>query len=352
MEAEANRQQTLTRMSQMVAELEAHHQQTALLYRLNDLTQSCRNEEEAHVIIRVTLGELFSNTSGCLALSRPHGLEPVARWGDEGEVTAIFQTDDCWALRQGHAHEVLEPANELVCQHFGAVPAHGYLCLPLMVHGDLIGLLHLAYPAALNQKTRDNLRDLLRSAGETIKLSLSNLRMREAMREQATHDPLTGLCNRRYLDEALPREVHRALREQQTLAVAMLDIDHFKRFNDSFGHEAGDRVLQEIGQVLQENLRRSDIACRYGGEELAVIMPDSSADDAKKRLDEICGLIRAISIEFRHQALPAVSVSVGIAEAPGHGRDAVELLRAADTALYAAKAAGRDRIVVCGEEPR
>lgn len=350
MAAEAAQQRTLERMSQMVTELEAHHQQNTQLHRLNDLIQSCRDEAEAYTIIRVTLSELFPGVSGALVLPQPLGLEPVVRWGGDGRLSPLFQADDCWALRQGRMIEVTDPANELVCRHFEAVPAYGYLCLPLMVHGDMIGLLHLAYPPHTAQQDRDNLRELLRSAGETIKLSLSNLRLREAMREQATHDPLTGLFNRRYLDETLPRELHRTLRGQQTLAAAMLDIDHFKNFNDSFGHEAGDQVLREIGRVLRESLRRSDVACRYGGEELCVLMPDSNAADAHKRLETICNRIRGMAIEFHGQTLPAVTVSVGLAEAPGHGQDAAELLRAADTALYAAKTGGRDRIVQFGGE--
>lgn len=347
MTAEAAQQQTLDSMSRMVAELETHHRQNTLLHRLNDLIQSCSNEDEAHVIVRVTLNELFPGVSGGLALPRAHGLEPAVVWGEEGSLASLFQADDCWALRQGQMIEVVDPANDLVCKHFETVPPHGYLCLPLVVHGDMIGLMHLAYPAKLAQKDRDNLRELLRSTGETIKLSLSNLRMREAMREQATHDQLTGLFNRRYQDETLPRELHRALREKQTLTVAMLDIDHFKRFNDSYGHEAGDQVLREIGRVLRENLRRSDIACRYGGEELSVIMPDSSTEDARHRLEAICQLIRGMAIDFHRSVLPPVTVSVGIAQAPDQGQDAAALMRAADIALYAAKAAGRDRIEVC-----
>lgn len=346
MATEAAQQQTLDNMSRMVSELEAHHRQNTLLHRLNDLIQSCSNEDEAHVIVRVTLSELFPGISGGLALPRAHGLEPAVVWGNEAGLASLFQADDCWALRQGQMIEVVDPANDLVCKHFETVPLHGYLCLPLVVHGDMIGLMHLAYPQKLKQKDRENLRELLRSAGETIKLSLSNLRMREAMREQATHDQLTGLFNRRYQDETLPRELHRALREKQTLTVAMLDIDHFKRFNDSYGHEAGDQVLREIGRILRENLRRSDIACRYGGEELSVIMPDSSTEDARHRLETICQLIRGMAINFHRSVLPPVTVSVGIAQAPDHGQGAAEIMRAADTALYAAKAAGRDRIEV------
>ncbi|CAB1367572.1 diguanylate cyclase [Denitratisoma oestradiolicum] len=350
MATEAAQQQTLDNMSRMVAELEAHHRQNTLLHRLNDLIQSCSNEDEAHVIVRVTLSELFPGISGGLALPRAHGLESAVVWGDEAGLASLFQADDCWALRQGQMIEVVDPANDLVCKHFETIPLHGYLCLPLVVHGDMIGLMHLAYPPKLEQKDRENLRELLRSAGETIKLSLSNLRMREAMREQATHDQLTGLFNRRYQDETLPRELHRALREKQTLTVAMLDIDHFKRFNDSYGHEAGDQVLREIGRVLRENLRRSDIACRYGGEELSVIMPASNTEDARHRLETICQLIRGMAINFHRSMLPPVTVSVGIAQAPDQGQDATELMRAADTALYAAKAAGRDRIEVYAGE--
>ncbi|MBK8536578.1 MAG: diguanylate cyclase [Candidatus Competibacteraceae bacterium] len=174
-------------------------------------------------------------------------------------------------------------------------------------------------------------------------------RMQEALREQAIRDPLTGLFNRRYLDETLPRELSRCQRSGEPLAVAMLDLDHFKRFNDGYGHDAGDQVLQQVGLALHQSLRTSDMACRYGGEELTVVMPGSSLADARTRLDTVRQAIMQLHLRYRDGELPTITVSIGVAAAESEATDAMALLIRADAALYQAKERGRNRVVVEGE---
>ncbi len=159
-------------------------------------------------------------------------------------------------------------------------------------------------------------------------------------------DPLTGLYNRRYMEETLEREIRRAERRYTSLGVIMLDVDHFKRFNDTFGHAAGDTLLQELSSFLMGHIRGEDIACRYGGEEIALILPDASLDGARGRADDLRERIKALAIAHNGQALGSVTVSMGVAVYPDHGHSGEELLRAADAALYEAKAQGRDRVVV------
>jgi diguanylate cyclase (GGDEF)-like protein/PAS domain S-box-containing protein len=168
----------------------------------------------------------------------------------------------------------------------------------------------------------------------------------DTFRDQANHDPLTGLFNRRYLDDSLPRELSRAQRQGTSLCVAILDIDHFKRFNDMFGHDVGDLVLRECALVLTRNLRSSDIACRLGGEEFALVLPDSSLEDTRQRVEQICTLARQMTTWHNGQLLGTMTLSAGIAAAPEHASTAQELLRAADIALYAAKQAGREQVVL------
>jgi diguanylate cyclase (GGDEF)-like protein len=188
--------------------------------------------------------------------------------------------------------------------------------------------------------------------GEDIKLSLFNLRLRERLSEQATRDPLTGLYNRRFLEESLARELHRTNREGVPLCVAMLDLDYLKQFNDTFGHEAGDRVLRELGRVLHEKLRKSDISCRFGGEEFVLVLPGSTLADAQHRLEQIRLLVKGLQVRHDDQILGRLTVSGGVAASPEHGSTAAELVRAADAALYSAKQAGRDRVVSYkGKEP-
>jgi diguanylate cyclase (GGDEF)-like protein len=191
-----------------------------------------------------------------------------------------------------------------------------------------------------------SLKQLAVTVGETIKLSLSNLQLREELRQQAIHDPLTDLFNRRYLEEALLHDLHQAQRRNSPLSVVMLDLDGFKQFNDSFGHGAGDALLREFGRVLRETLRKSDIPCRYGGDEFLLVMPDSSIADTQERLDQIRIFLKGLQINYGEQTLGMVTLSAGIAQTPEHGTTPAALLQAADKALYAAKQAGGDRIVI------
>lgn len=329
----------------LVNELQRRDKESQLLNQMNDLLQSCMTEAEAYQVITLKAGELFPGQNGCLAILRKKGndLETVACWGPDQLITPAFVLEDCWALRRGQMHEVADPQNGLLCRHFNHRPQAGYLCLPLTVHGQTLGVLCLIEGPVPKSKHQLSLQQLALTFGETIKLSLSNLKLRDALRQQAILDTLTGLFNRRYLDETLPRELHRAQRLGAPLSVVMLDIDGFKQFNDSFGHASGDSLLREFGLVMREHLRKSDISCRYGGDEFVLILPDSSADDAEQRVEQIRRVIKELRGE---QMLDGITMSAGIAHMPEHGITEPELLLAADEALYAAKQAGRDRIVV------
>jgi diguanylate cyclase (GGDEF)-like protein len=241
---------------------------------------------------------------------------------------------------------VIDPQVDLLCHHFVHQPQTGYLCVPLMVQGEITGLLCLVSAAADSDKHQVSQQQLAITVGETIKLSLTNLKLREKLREEAIHDPLTGLCNRRYLEENLTRELHRAQRGNSPLCVAMLDLDNFKPFNDTFGHDAGDALLRQLGQMLREKLRKSDISCRYGGDEFVLVLPDSSLVDALRRVEQIRVLVKELQIRHDNPLLDTIKVSAGVAGVPEHNSTAPELIHAADNAMYAAKQAGGDRVVV------
>jgi diguanylate cyclase (GGDEF)-like protein/PAS domain S-box-containing protein len=331
----------------LVAEMQVRDREMNRLNQMNDLLHACATQEEAFKVVALMAGDLFAGQSGFLATLnvRDQRLETVARWGDEPAIVPAFALSDCWGMRRGQPHEVVEPREGLVCQHFLDQPASGYLCVPLNVQGETLGLLCLiGSPSGAPRGTVA--RQLVVTMGEAIKLSLSNLRLREKLREQATLDVLTGLYNRRFLDESLARELHRATRRQSPLCVAMLDIDHFKRFNDSFGHEAGDALLRELGRLLRDKVRRSDISCRYGGEEFALVFPDSTLADTRKRVEELRAAVSSLDVRSGDQLLGKITLSAGIAQAGVADSRPSELLRAADSALYAAKQAGRDCIAV------
>jgi diguanylate cyclase (GGDEF)-like protein/PAS domain S-box-containing protein len=332
-----------------MGELHRRDSEMQLLNRMHDLLQSCATQEEAYKVFALVAGELFSGQSGCLAVLRAfdQDLQMVARWGDEVPVEPIFSLQDCWSLRRGQLHEVIDPQDGLLCRHFVHQPATGYLCVPLTVQGETLGMFCLVGDAAKRDKHQASQLQLAVTVGEAIKLSLSNLKLREKLGEEAIHDPLTGLFNRRFLEETLSRDVFRAQRRNSPLCVVMLDLDDFKRFNDMFGHDVGDSLLRELGNVLRENLRKGDISCRYGGDEFVVVLLDSPLADTQNRIEQICMLFKERQTRHGSPLLSTVTVSAGIAQAGVHSSNPSELLRAADKALYAAKEAGRDRVAVC-----
>src|SRR3989449_1743351 len=193
----------------------------------------------------------------------------------------VFAPEECWALRRGQVHGVEDPARGLVCRHLGALRGVSYLCVRMMGQGEALGVLHVQ-SGGTSGEGQNHLTDaqqrLAVTAAGHIALALANLRLRETLRMQSIRDPLTGLFNRRYMEESLARELRRAARNQRRLGAIMLDLDRFKRFNDTFGHEAGDTLLRELGEFLRSRTRGEDIACRYGGEEFVVILPEASME--------------------------------------------------------------------------
>lgn len=344
--AEEGMRMTHDQLTASVTELRRRDEEMKSLIRLNDLLQCCTNQAEAYQVIAHVCVEIFEGDSGCIAImyaSDPH-FETVAHWGDE-TVKSSFSFEDCWALRRGQLHEVSDPGADLLCHHFIDQPKQGYLCVPLIVQSGTVGALCLT-GAAGKVRGSTTRQQLAVAVGETIKLSLYNLKLREELREQAIHDPLTGLCNRRYLEENLWRELHRARRGNSPLCVVMLDLDNFKRFNDTFGHDAGDSMLRELAHLLCEKLRKSDIACRYGGDEFVVVLPNSSLADARRRVEQIRVMVAEKQLRHGAPQQNTITVSAGIAGAPEHGSTAAELLQAADNAMYAAKQAGGNGVVV------
>jgi len=329
-----------------VRELRRRDSDMQVLNRMMELLQMCSAKEEIYRVVGLMADELFPGMNGSLAiLGTGERLETVARWGSEPPAEAVFTLEDCWAMRRGQPHEVLDPQGSLLCRHFARRPDTGYLCVPLTVQGETLGVLCLIGLSKGKGESARSQTSLAVTVGEDIKLSLFNLRLREKLREQATRDPLTGLYNRRYLEESLERELYRTNREGVPLCVAMLDLDYLKQFNDTFGHEAGDRVLRELGRVLREKLRKSDISSRFGGEEFMLVLPGSSLADARQRVEQIRLLVKGLQVRHEDQILGRLTVSAGVAASPEHGSTAAELIRAADDALYAAKQAGRDRVV-------
>jgi diguanylate cyclase (GGDEF)-like protein len=214
----------------------------------------------------------------------------------------------------------------------------------MMAQSETLGLLYLCTPQ--HDSLSAPKQQLARTVAEQVALAISNLRLRETLQQQSIRDPLTGLYNRRYLEEALEQAVCRARRDRSPIGAIILDIDHFKQFNDTFGHDAGDLVLQEVAQFLQSRIRGSDIACRYGGEEMTLILPGATLEETVQRAEVMCQELKYLSLRHGGQTLGAITASFGVASFPQHAVTVATLLQAADAALYQAKWAGRDRVVV------
>ena len=297
---------------------------------------------EAYKAMPRLLERLMPHTSGRLYTMNASAtfLELQCAWGGPRLAAEMVRPDECWALRTGTAHVTNDAAADMVCPHQAALrPAPQSLCVPLTAQNEGLGLLYIE-PEANAAGVDSSLRLVAEAATEQLALGIASLRMREQLRHQSIKDLLTGLYNRRYLEEAAERELHLARRKHSELAVIMLDVDHFKKFNDQHGHEAGDQMLKAMGALIRRTVRASDIACRYGGEEFTVLMPETGREAALKRAETL----RVAASELRTGALPPVTLSLGVALFPSHGQEWSEFLHAADLALYEAKRAGRNRV--------
>lgn len=339
-------------LQELVAELQRAKDETAILRESSEFLNSAESMDEAFHIISRAAGRIFPGWGGALASSDdPARLQLTGRWGEAEAFTSTFSPTDCWALRRGQTHYFLDEGSSLRCRHVQTPadhPLRPYLCIPMTANGENIGSLHLMSPSPLKREDMVPQIERANRLGDTLKLSLSNLRLRAGLRQQATHDGLTGLYNRRFMDDRLPIEIKRCEREDQTVALAMIDVDHFKRINDDFGHEAGDAVLRALGELLLRRSRVYDLACRYGGEELVLIMPGCVMPDAQEKLESIRLEVASMKLRFGDTALPPVTISVGLAETFGGAPEA--LLKQADERLYRAKRSGRNRLVMSNPE--
>lgn len=334
-------------LSTGVQRLELRNREISLLSRMAGALHSVNEFDECYGIIGRFARQLFPDNTGSLSLYHPSRdvLDPVARWGDWPESLELFEPHACWAIRRGQSHQVLDVEHDLLCPHLlgSTVTEHGYLCVPLMAQGEPLGVL------TLNGAPRADL-ELAEAFAEQVSLGVANLSLRDSLRQQSLMDALTGLHNRRFLDETLRRELLRASRKQAPIAVVLLDVDHFKRFNDTFGHEAGDLVLRHLAIEMKRCVRASDLACRYGGEEFALVMPEISREDAIERCESLRLTVSRLQVRYGGEPLGPISISLGLAWFPDDGDQADALLHAADVALYRAKNAGRNRLCIYRSE--
>lgn len=350
---QAHLRDAFTRLEASLAETRRMGETMRHLAEFGEMLQGCRSTDELREGVSRALPILLPTHGGRLALINPsQNLAAIgAHWGRHRLLAdSVFAPEDCWALRRGQPYPLLDAISGFSCKHVHwpdqEAPQAAYLCVPLVAQGDTIGVLTLDGDAAPDE----NERRLAIAIGEQLSLALANLRLQETLRTQSIRDPLTGLFNRRYLEASLEHELLRAQRRALPLSVLMLDMDHFKRFNDAYGHEAGDALLRQFAELLSRVIRREDIACRYGGEEFTLILPEAGPAQAFARAEQIRTAVAEMAVEYREQRLGQITLSIGAASFPDDGAASKELLRRADTALYRAKSEGRNRTVAASRE--
>lgn len=347
-----NQRTEATKQAELLAETNAKHATSAGLRaahvsataQMLQAIDSIKAPDELSQVLPVFLSKLLPNTSGQVHLYRSSRdfLELKAHWGARNIDSNLLSPNDCWALRLGKIHHA--DAKGLCCAHANAeVPVETQMCFPMISQGDVIGLLTISGPFDGDEVPES---DDIVTLAEQLGLSISNVLLRDTLRQQSTVDPLTGLYNRRHFDDTLRREMVRAQRTEASCSVVMVDLDHFKRVNDTYGHDAGDLVLKAASQKILGRVRASDVVCRYGGEELVLLLPDCTAEAAAKCAENIRQAFAEISIHHLYQHISGITASFGVASFPAHAETSDEILKAADRALYVAKNTGRNQVVI------
>ncbi len=343
------------KLKSWVGQLEEKAKDITLLGEMGGYLQGCNSVGEACTIGAQYISQICPLSSGAIYLinSSRDLAEAYETWGSETAAQKLFPPMNCWAVRRGKMNLIDEDHPGPVCAHITGPKNGRYLCLPMAAKGEIIGVLHLnhtnlssAEDQLPNSPCGDHKTTVLSAAAETIALALSNIMLQETLRQQSIRDILTGLFNRRYMEESLTRELHRAEREHASVGVLMFDIDHFKDFNDVYGHDGGDAMLHELGSFLLKNTRGEDIVCRYGGEEFIAVFPNATLENASKRAEDLRLKIKELVVYHLDKPLRKCTISIGVASFPEHGHTSDEIIKAADNALYRAKNEGRDRVAL------
>ncbi len=337
-----------------LGDLSHRYDQLHLLSEMSRKLLACPSSSDTHAVVADFGRQVFPEDSGRVFLvASPAGdMVSVASWGDLPRKPERVRSSDCLALRGDQPYVFTESAGVPLCPHLEGSPVESSICVPLEAQDETLGLLtliagpgdpeHTAPAESLNESKRS----VAVAMAQSVALAVGNLRLRETLQSQSVRDPLTGLFNRRYLEESLDRELAHAGRNRRPLGLIMIDLDRFKGYNDHLGHPAGDELLRRIADLLKHGVRAGDIACRYGGDEFAVILPGAALETTRVRAIELILAVKKLNDGSITNAPQAVTLSTGVAAFPEHGANARDLLHSADVALYQAKAQGRGRAVV------
>ncbi|MFC5862095.1 sensor domain-containing diguanylate cyclase [Acidicapsa dinghuensis] len=351
---ETNRQlqESNRELAQTMTALEQHAKQATLLAAFRDELQLCATLSEVYSSASVRFPQLLPGTNGAFAVinNSRDTVEKLATWGNPGSVVSeIFTPNACCGLRGGQVRWRGPGESEIDCSHFVGPPPDRYVCIPLAAQGETLGVLSIECPTEEIASEIGNRPETLRQLVHLTAIAHASLELRSKLENQSIRDSLTGLFNRHFMQIALDRELARAIRRKNGLAVFMIDVDHFKEFNDRFSHAAGDTVLREVAKTLQGAVRAEDVVCRYGGEEFTVILPEITENHAMERAENLRRSVESLHSNLGSDIYSEVTVSIGVALFPAHGNVSDSLLRQADAALYRAKNEGRNRTCISND---
>ncbi|WP_087024958.1 sensor domain-containing diguanylate cyclase [Thaumasiovibrio subtropicus] len=329
---------------ELAAHVESQTKELRILQHMGSLLGACSSMDDAAEVIRAIGIQLIPNAkSGAISLikSSRNQLNNLVEWGEPWPGHKNFSPNDCWALLQGHVHHSQSAEVDVRCRHYHSDEEIYFFCHPLMAQGETLGVLHLVF----EQESEILLSESNAATfAEQIGLSLANIQLRDDLQYQASRDPLTDLYNRAFLLDQLAKTLGSAMHDKGEFVVMMLDGDHFKLFNDKFGHDAGDFVLKQLARLFNEVIGDEGIVCRYGGEEFSILCPLATYAEGSQLAEDVRKRIADENFIYRGQSLGSVTVSIGVSGYPQDGRSADALLKAADNALYSSKEAGRNRV--------
>jgi diguanylate cyclase (GGDEF)-like protein len=342
-----------TRATEALTLMRTRERDSRRMSQLGEWLQSCKSLEELLDILGKFLGRLFVGSSGELFIysTSRDVLDSVCSWNLTPGRDHI-EPEDCWSLRRGRMYTYGDDLIDVTCGHVhqAGEAAGRYVCIPVIAHGDTVGLLHIRFADEDEDgRSREDCRELVIRCAEQISLAVANVQLRDELHDQSVRDPLTGLYNRRYFLDRCRRAIAHSARCDGPLAIVSLDADHFKRFNDNHGHDAGDSVLRAIADCMTKVFEGNAVVARFGGEEFSVLLPDTDGATALQAAETLRQTIERRALYHGEQQLPTVTVSIGVAAYPDAGRTPEDLLRVADAALYVAKDKGRNQVVVFEE---
>jgi diguanylate cyclase (GGDEF)-like protein/PAS domain S-box-containing protein len=337
------------KLRRSVQELERRNVELGLLSELGEALQTCQKEAEIEVVAARYGEKIFPLQSGALLLAQGDSdlLELRSSWGPKIPAPSAVDSADCWGLRRNKTYIMENPGKDFVCGHLiqAGVTSGRSICIPMTNHEDLRGVLTISYGRAEESGQEDLRPRLATNLAEYIGTAVVNLRLRESLREKSIRDPLTGLYNRRFMEETLDREIRRAMRMKISVGLIMIDIDRFKSFNDTYGHDAGDLMLREVSRLLLDHVRKEDIVCRYGGEEFLLILPGAAPDMVRARAELIRAAAQSLTVPYQEAALGPVTLSLGCSSYPADGETQAAVIKASDNRLLQAKHEGRNKVV-------